>query len=489
MTAAGLGISLALLSHTNAGKTTLARTLLREDIGAVADRAHVTEVAESYLLMRSAQGDELWLWDTPGFGDSVRLLRRLQGRGHPLGWFLSQVWDRFAEKPFWCSQQALRAARDSADVLLYVVDATRHPDSAGYLEAELQIVEWIDRPVLVLVNQLGTEGDAQRDAQVLQDWTAAIERLVPGRARVLSFDAFARCWLQEHVLLDAIAGCLPPPQAAGLARIAEAWRERDREVLAASAAVLAAQLATTARDEERLPDLALRDRLRVLWRGAGGDADPAEQAAQAGLLARLDEQVRGSTRELARLHGLTGDAGADIVQRLGREFAVDRPADAERAGFMGGLVSGALTGLAADLAAGGLTGGVGALIGALAGGFGARKLTQQYNAARGRDGNGVVRWSDEFLEARLVAALARYLAVAHFGRGRGAFRDGVTPGRWQAAIAAAVQAGAARRTGLWGEVRAAADGVPPLLEQVVANLLADVLARLYPDAFGVLQRG
>ena len=35
-------ISLSLISHTNAGKTTLARTLLSESVGEVRDSAHVT---------------------------------------------------------------------------------------------------------------------------------------------------------------------------------------------------------------------------------------------------------------------------------------------------------------------------------------------------------------------------------------------------------------------------------------------------------------
>ena len=87
-------IELSLLSHTNAGKTTLARTLLRRDIGEVGDRAHVTEIAERHVLIESPQGDVLALWDTPGFGDSARLLARLTQSGNPLGWFLSQVWDR-----------------------------------------------------------------------------------------------------------------------------------------------------------------------------------------------------------------------------------------------------------------------------------------------------------------------------------------------------------------------------------------------------------
>ena len=38
-------INLSLVSHTNIGKTTLARTLLGRDIGEVADRPHVTETA------------------------------------------------------------------------------------------------------------------------------------------------------------------------------------------------------------------------------------------------------------------------------------------------------------------------------------------------------------------------------------------------------------------------------------------------------------
>ena len=131
MSDSATNVSLALLSHTNVGKTTLARTLLRRDIGAVMDRAHVTEVAESHVLMRSSAGDELVLWDTPGFGDSVRLQRRLAASGQPIGWFLSQGWDRYTDRAFWCSQQAVRAARLSGDVVLYLVNAAEQPRDDG----------------------------------------------------------------------------------------------------------------------------------------------------------------------------------------------------------------------------------------------------------------------------------------------------------------------------------------------------------------------
>ena len=44
-------VTLSLISHTNAGKTTLARTLLRRDVGEVRDAAHVTLFNESYTLL------------------------------------------------------------------------------------------------------------------------------------------------------------------------------------------------------------------------------------------------------------------------------------------------------------------------------------------------------------------------------------------------------------------------------------------------------
>lgn len=46
-------INLSLVSHTNVGKTTLARTLLGRDIGEVGDRSHVTTEPEDYVLLRA----------------------------------------------------------------------------------------------------------------------------------------------------------------------------------------------------------------------------------------------------------------------------------------------------------------------------------------------------------------------------------------------------------------------------------------------------
>jgi len=103
---------------------------------------------------------------------------------------------------------------------------------------------------------------------------------------------------------------------------------------------------------------------------------------------------------------------------MGAQYAVDKAADPGKVSLIGAAISGALGGLAADLAAGGLTFGAGALLGGLIGAAGARGLASAYNLVRGSDAT-TVRWSGEFMSGRVSAALLRYLAVAHFGRGRG----------------------------------------------------------------------
>jgi hypothetical protein len=475
-------VNISLLSHTNVGKTTLARTLLRQDIGEVADRPHVTELAEPNLMIESAAGDRLVLWDTPGFGDSARLLRRLNLAGNALGWFLRQVWDRFADRPFWCSQQAMRNARDESDVVLYVVNASEDPASAAYVESEMQILEWIGKPILVLLNQLGAPRDAAADRADVERWHAQLSRFEDLRG-VLPFDAFARCWVLESTLLEEIEGALPAEKRPAAARLREAWRLRDLEVFDRSMAVIARQLAFVAADAEKLVERGTADRARAyLTSIATGAAavDPALERGQRMLAERLDRAVRESTDELVSLHGLTGTATEEILQRMGSEFAVERPADADKASVIGGLVSGALGGLAADLAAGGLTFGAGALIGGVLGVFGARGLARAYNLATGGE-EGTIRWSAEFLTERTGAALARYLAVAHFGRGRGAFVAGQVPAHWQDAIARAIDVRRGAFNALWqGEsvLHALEEGLRPL----VRGAASEVLVKLYPRA-------
>lgn len=447
------------------------------------DAAHVTETSDAHLLISTPQGDELRLWDTPGFGDSARLLKRLQQGGNPLGWFLTQVWDRYVDRPFFSSQQAVRNVRDEADVVLYLVNAGEDPAAAGYVDAEMQIIGWIGKPVIVLLNQLGPPRPAATEAAEARRWASHLAAY-PWVRDTLAFDAFARCWVQEHALLGRIGAVLPPARRESFARLADAWRARNRDTFERSMQVLAKQLSIVAADGATVTAQGAAGTARA-WvsalLGGRGRTDPATEAAMAQLAQRLDAAVRSATDELIALHGLSGRAAGEILQRMGSEYAVDKAADPGKASLIGAALSGALGGLAADLAAGGLTFGAGAVLGGLLGAAGARGLAGAYNLARGSDATSV-RWSAEFLTGRVAGAVLRYLAVAHFGRGRGDYVAGEYPQHWSAVVDAAISARRLVLDELWSaaESSTTAAALESRLRPQLEGIVSDVLERLYP---------
>ncbi|MBL8541957.1 MAG: GTPase domain-containing protein, partial [Betaproteobacteria bacterium] len=311
-------IELSLVSHTNAGKTTLARTLLGHDVGEVRDEPHVTVVAEPHVMIEDAAGDVLRLWDTPGFGDSVRLAKRLRQQGNPIGWFLSEIWDRWRDRPFWSSQQAIRNVRETADIVLYLVNAAEDPQDAGYVTPEMQILEWIGKPVLVLLNQIGEPRPSAEEAAEQARWQnhLAHYRFVRG---ILTLDAFARCWVQEVALLRAVGAILPQSKQAACRRLEQAWQERRMAAFEASTAALAEQLARTACDRERLEEDGIGSTLREVGRAIGlrDDGQSGSKArAMKALAERLDAETRRSTDQLIEIHELGGRAAADVLARL-----------------------------------------------------------------------------------------------------------------------------------------------------------------------------
>jgi hypothetical protein len=478
-------IDIGLVSHTNVGKTTLARTLLRRDIGEVRDRAHVTDAAEGHLLVESPQGDALRLWDTPGLGDSVRLLKRLRASDNPLGWFFTQVWDRFTDRPFYSSQLALQNVREHSEVILYLVNAAEEPAASGFVDAEMQILGWAGKPVLLLLNQMGPPRGREADAADEARWRQHLAAF-PWVHGALSLDAFARCWVQEDTLLRAVGAVLPADRQDEFARLRVAWRSRSLATFEASMQALAAQLADAAADREPVTERALGDQARHWLASVAGAARrprPEVERAMNAVAARLHASVRATTDQLIRLHGLSGDAAQEILARVAGQFDVARRADVGKTGAIGGLVSGALGGLAADLAAGGITFGAGALIGGILGALGAGGAAKAYNLARGARG-GKVAWSADFLTQRFGAALLRYLAVAHFGRGRGDWVEGEYPRHWHAQVGEAVEGRRAALDELWQRAQAGEDrhAVGRDLQRLLAEAARDLLIRLYPDA-------
>ncbi|MGH7333390.1 MAG: hypothetical protein ACREKS_11750, partial [Candidatus Rokuibacteriota bacterium] len=132
-----------------------------------------------------------------------------------------------------------------------------------------------------------------------------------------------------------------------------------------------------------------------------------------------------------------------------------------------------------------------AVLGAILGALGGAGLAAGYRLVRGEREPGV-SWAPAFLNDLCRQTLVRYLAVAHFGRGRGGYEDFELPPRW-AELVDEIQADyEAALAEIWtlsarsdpGALTEAQSRLLPVLE----TLTTAVLARGYPDAAPWLTR-
>lgn len=432
MSSENLSINLSLVSHTNVGKTTLARTLLKMDIGEVGDRPHVTALPEPHVLIRDSQSASLTLWDTPGFGDSVRLAKRLSQRGNPIGWFLAEVWDRWMSRPLWSSQQAMKNVREQADVVLYLVNASESPSAVAYVEAEMQILSWVEKPVLVLLNQMGRPRPKDVEEKDQAAWRQYMERF-PIVFGILPMDAFARCWIQEIALFEMIGRAIPDFKKAAYEGLQKSWAAERINDYRLSVAAIAKFLAALALDSERFQSAGLTGKLKAVGRKFGWTDEkdvPPEARAMERLAERAAVSMKALTDQLIELNGLKGESAKVILHRVQKDLSIDEKVSEGGAAVVGAVLSGAVSGLAADLMAGGATLGAGAIAGAVLGGLGFAGVAKGYNQMTGKDGT-VVRWNQESIERFFSDTLLLYLAVAHFGRGRGEWSRSEHPEHWR----------------------------------------------------------
>ena len=73
------------------------------------------------------------------------------------------------------------------------------------------------------------------------------------------------------------------------------------------------------------------------------------------------------------------------------------------------------------------------MIGTVVGALGGAGLAVAYNHKKGIEGT-VVTWSENALSNFFIDAVLLYLAVAHFGRGRGNWLEGEYPLYWRSAV-------------------------------------------------------
>ncbi len=477
-------ITLSLISHTNVGKTTLARTLLRKDIGVVRDGAHVTDLNEVHIMLETSSGSVLRLWDTAGFGDSAKLLHHLKSIPKPTGWFQNEVWDRFDDRAQWCNQQAIRNVREDADVVLYLVNAAENPLQAGYVDCEMQILDWLSKPVIVLLNQMGPPREAEIEAGEEKSWEDHLKRFEVVKY-VMSLDAFARCWVQEDLLMRTIEGVLPFAKRKPFASIWKEWRSNNLSLFERAMGSLARQISTACCDREMVSKKSMMELVQFKLPVPGTFAENRieKEVAMKRLAERLQNNGRLSLAELIHLHQLEGNAATEIIKRMSSDFSSNKPISEGITAIIGGFVSGAIGGVSADFLSGGLTFGGGAVVGGVLGAVGAGGLAKGFNFIRG-DNSAFIRWSSPLFIELFRTALLRYLAVAHFGRGRGEYTESEYPEFWKTAVRHTVTEHHKEIKGLWdaGKRESNASKLEFRTKELVSKMTRQLLEGFYAEA-------
>ena len=141
-----------------------------------------------------------------------------------------------------------------------------------------------------------------------------------------------------------------------------------------------------------------------------------------------------------------------------------------------------------DVLSGGLTLGGGLLAGGVIGALSAAGLARGFNLVRGVD-KPTLAWADGVLDELAHAALLGYLAVAHFGRGRGNWVASDHPAFWSDQVSAVLAQRRKALQAIWS--RRASDAERPVVEAELQSVLRaasiDLLIRLYPDARDMLR--
>ena len=198
-------INVAVVGHTNAGKTSLIRTLLRDDhFGKVDETAGTTRYVEKSVIFA---GDDavLNLFDTPGFEDSSALLQALDELSKTtevrLPADLLRVFIRQAERfpDFEQETKVLRQAINS-DVQLYLIDV-REPLLGKYRD-EVEILSKAGKPILPVFNFIAGNSEA------LTRWREQMAQFNLHAA--LEFDTVAFDFEAEKRLYQKLQSLLEP---------------------------------------------------------------------------------------------------------------------------------------------------------------------------------------------------------------------------------------------------------------------------------------
>ncbi|MHA7834534.1 MAG: DUF3482 domain-containing protein, partial [Algiphilus sp.] len=220
----------AVLGHTNTGKTSLLRTVAREPrFGEVDDRPATTRSVEAIDLL-DAEGVALHLFDTPGLEDAMALSALLHAQMAPGDDPVRHI-QRFVDGDHGDGrfEQEARVLRQmlQSDAALYVIDA-RDPVLPKH-RAELRLLAQCGRPILPILNFVAAP-EAEPDA-----WYQQLAH--SGLHWVRAFDTVAFDLEAEGEVFDALAALLPPHRTRIDHLIAHRRAQRQAQLQAATHAI------------------------------------------------------------------------------------------------------------------------------------------------------------------------------------------------------------------------------------------------------------
>lgn len=460
----------AVVGHTNTGKTSLLRTLTRDaSFGDVSDRPATTRHVEGAAVLVNGK-PIMELYDTPGLEDSIGLLdhldslassRRAQGI-ELIEQFLSS---NEANKEFAQEAKALRQVMAS-DVALYVIDA--RDQVLGKHSDELNILARCAKPVVPVLNFIANE-----DAKV-SIWREHLARV--NMHAVAEFDTVVLDELCEQRLYEKMRSLLDA-NVDQLNSLIEDRCNLHRDLKRASAQLVGDMLI---------------DVTAYVTYVQTGDSPQTENALST-LRKIVSSREQRCVDQLLELHCFRPeDCLPDTLPIEGGKWGYDlfSPEAMKQFGLTagGGIAAGAATGLVLDAMVGGVSGGAMTLIGAVIGGVLGAGRSQGKRLIRKAQGETELRCDDQTL--RLLALRQLMLTRALLCRGHAAQQPLVMPkpGRLKlpqtsvAIMPASIQL--ARTKAHWSHIATDAEGYKapdPARLEAISSLTEHLLQLLKQD--------
>lgn len=213
-------VNIALSGRTNAGKTTLIRTLMKTSIGEVSDSPNVTKRGQAYYF-DSLQATFI---DTPGFQYASVIVMYLDALDEDPTFQMPQKW---RDKLIY--DQDAMTALDNSDAIIYVASLSTVPDDS--FNEEISIVKRKCSKVISVINQYEKQLKASSKPEVenrIKQWKALFND--HSINHVVIFDAHWDNPTKINQIYDGILNILEAEQHLRFVEGLKRFKERQSDI-------------------------------------------------------------------------------------------------------------------------------------------------------------------------------------------------------------------------------------------------------------------